>query len=320
MTAKRPTGWGDGTWAGALGPFGVRGLAIGFGFITVLAVMLAVLFSSPDERPSTLTQWARERPIDFLETAVSELAGTTIAAEYGPPYNHDAKGERILFLRPQKWLGVAHPIVAGYDYVIAPLRAIRGQPMLQADLTEYLGAPNYQKADGIEGFEKAIRNVKVGTDGSARVPAGEYENVDNVMNGLLSLAQSGGLEADLLPNGGLSLADYTKPLLFLGDGKMFEDRAARQHLPPNQWAMMDETGSYPGLPALWPYTFWYEIEPFKASKNRDILVWLVMAVLALAFVCVPLIPGLRSIPRLIPIHRLIWREHYRSARQPPASA
>jgi hypothetical protein len=27
---------------------------------------------------------------------------------------------------------------------------------------------------------------------------------------------------------------------------------------------------------------------------------------------VPLIPGLRSIPRWIPIHRLVWRNYYRS--------
>jgi hypothetical protein len=26
---------------------------------------------------------------------------------------------------------------------------------------------------------------------------------------------------------------------------------------------------------------------------------------------VPLIPGLRSLPKVIPIHRLIWRDYYR---------
>jgi hypothetical protein len=37
-----------------------------------------------------------------------------------------------------------------------------------------------------------------------------------------------------------------------------------------------------------------------------------MMLLSLAFVCVPFIPGVRSIPRWIPLYRLIWREHYRS--------
>jgi hypothetical protein len=26
------------------------------------------------------------------------------------------------------------------------------------------------------------------------------------------------------------------------------------------------------------------------------------------FICVPLMPGVRSVPRLIPVHRLIWRQ------------
>jgi hypothetical protein len=33
--------------------------------------------------------------------------------------------------------------------------------------------------------------------------------------------------------------------------------------------------------------------------------------LSLGLVLVPFIPGVRSIPRLIPIHRLIWRDYYR---------
>jgi len=36
-----------------------------------------------------------------------------------------------------------------------------------------------------------------------------------------------------------------------------------------------------------------------------------MALLTLVFVLVPFIPGVRSIPKLIPIHRLIWRDYYR---------
>jgi hypothetical protein len=36
-----------------------------------------------------------------------------------------------------------------------------------------------------------------------------------------------------------------------------------------------------------------------------------MALLTLLLALLPLIPGLRSIPRLIPLHRLIWRDYYR---------
>jgi hypothetical protein len=48
------------------------------------------------------------------------------------------------------------------------------------------------------------------------------------------------------------------------------------------------------------------------TMDADILVVLMMSVLSLAFVCIPFIPGLRDIPRRIPLYRLVWREHYRS--------
>ena len=43
----------------------------------------------------------------------------------------------------------------------------------------------------------------------------------------------------------------------------------------------------------------------------DALVWAFMMLLTLALILVPFIPGVRSIPRLVPVYRLIWRDHYR---------
>ncbi len=54
--------------------------------------------------------------------------------------------------------------------------------------------------------------------------------------------------------------------------------------------------------------------PFSTSANTDALIWGLMGLLTLAFVLPPFIPGLRSIPRLIPVYRLIWRDHYRTQR------
>jgi hypothetical protein len=36
-----------------------------------------------------------------------------------------------------------------------------------------------------------------------------------------------------------------------------------------------------------------------------------MGALTLGLVCLPLIPGLRSLPYKIPIHRLVWKNYYR---------
>ena len=76
--------------------------------------------------------------------------------------------------------------------------------------------------------------------------------------------------------------------------------------------MMNETGRYPGQAWLWLYTFWYQVKPFSTSGNADALVWAVMAVLSLGFVLIPFIPGLRSLPRHLGVHKLIWRDYYRT--------
>jgi hypothetical protein len=77
--------------------------------------------------------------------------------------------------------------------------------------------------------------------------------------------------------------------------------------------MMNETGSFPGQAWLWLYTFWYQVKPFSTSGNADALVMALMGVLSLGLICVPFLPGVRSIPRWIPVHRLIWRDYYRNA-------
>jgi hypothetical protein len=275
----------------------VKGLLVALAVVASLAVLLTVLFSSPDERPSTIAQWSRRMPVSFLQAATRELYSASATAEYGPPYNHHGDGQHAAFLHPQKWLGVSHPINTAVDYVLGPLRRIFSiDQKLRGEIADYERSSPYLQADGIKSFENALTKASVAGDGSVPVPAGEYENVDTMMKGLLSLAQSGGLEGVLLTNHQVIQTDYTKPLLFMADGELLEERAREQHLLGKQWGMMNETGSFPGQPWLWPYTFWYQIEPFKGSPNADIFVILITLVLSLAFVCIPFIPGIRSIP------------------------
>ena len=123
----------------------------------------------------------------------------------------------------------------------------------------------------------------------------------------LKLADSGGLEGLLTSSGTFYVSDETKPLLLLADGAYLEDLARADHLGGDQWGMMNETGNYPGQPWMWLYTFWYQVPPFSSSGNADALVWGLMALLTLGFILIPYIPGLRSLPRHLGVHRLIWR-------------
>jgi len=83
---------------------------------------------------------------------------------------------------------------------------------------------------------------------------------------------------------------------------------------------MNETGSYPGQPWLWLYTLWYQVPRFSTSASVDLIAITLTGLAVTLLLLVPLIPGLRDIPRLIPVHRLIWRQPAPASSHPPATA
>ena len=303
------------TWTGAHRPYDIlREATIALGVVLALALVLTILFSSPDDAPSTIKQWSRTNPVDFVTTATTELDGSSTTGSYGPPYHHTRDGQHIGFIHLAKWLGVSHPINTATDFVLAPLRSITGQPALQSAISAYQAAPAKSQTAWTTAYETALGKAKASPGGSVSVPAGQYGPLPTIMGSgsLLTFAQSGGLDGALLTSKQFYQTDYTKPLLFMADGGVLSGRAQTEHLLGTQWGMMNETGSYPGQSWLWLYTFWYQIKPFSTSTNADILVLAVMGVLSLAFVLIPLIPGVSDLPRRIPIYKLIWRDHYRA--------
>ncbi len=302
------------TWGGGYRPYDlVKEASIAFGVVLALAVVLAILFSSPDEKPTTIRSWARTDPVDFVTTAVSELDGSSGTAGYGPPYNHASDGQHAWFINLQKWFGVSHPIDAAQDFVIAPLRSVTGQPALQSAISTYESASSKQQMAWTNAYTNALSKAQVGPDNSVSLPPGDYGPVEPMMSALLDIAQAGGLDGALLTSEQFYQTDYTKPLMFIADGGLLAARAEHEHLLGEQWGMMNETGSYPGQVWLWLYTLWYQMKPFSTSDNADILVMIVMGALSLLFICIPFLPVINRIPRWIPIYKLIWRQHYRSA-------
>jgi hypothetical protein len=288
-------------WAGGYAPYDlVKEACVAVGVITLLAVLLTVLFSSPDDKPSTIAQWSREMPVNFVAAAAKELDGTSATAEYGPPYNHNGEGQHAAFLHPQKWLGVSHPINTADDFVIEPLKTVPGNPVLKGAVAAYQAAPaKTQKVWGeayakpLEEYETAVEEKKTPpktvaveeATGAVTVQATGAGPVPTMMGGLLSLAQSGGLDGTLLTSRQFFQTDYTKPLLFMADGGLLAERAEGQHLLGGQWGMMNETGSYPGQSWLWLYTFWYQVKPFATSPDAATLMIGMMGMTKLARWC-----------------------------------
>jgi hypothetical protein len=283
----------------------VKEFVIAMVVVGLLTVLLAAVFSSPDRKAITLANWANAAPNDVVATATAELAGTSTSASYGAPYNRAADGQKLGPLPVQRWGSVRIPIDSANDLVITPLSTVTGNPDLTAALQTWRAATADQQATWAGAYSDALAAAPDGDPN--KVASGDYGPVPVIANGFLALAGTGGLEGLLASRSTFYVADETKPLLLLADGAYLEDQARADHLGGDQWGMMNETANYPGQPWMWLYTFWYQIKPFSTSDNADALVWALMAVLTLGLILLPFIPGLRSLPRHLGVHRLIWR-------------
>jgi len=289
----------------------LKEIAIAMAVSLIVIFGLAFFLSSPDVPSVTIQSWAQADPVDFTTTANDELAGASVTASYGPPYNQGTGSvQSIGPFSPQSWAAVHINVDQPNDFVINPLKqAASNDSQLAAEISTYQTASADQQGKWHDAYAKALNDAKV-TDGKVTVADGDYGPVPALLARLVQLGQTGALDGLLLSSNHFYQTDYTKPLLFINDGGYIGGLAHDQHLTGNQWGMMNETGLYPGQTWLWLYTLWYQLPPFNQVSYGDLLVVLVMGLLTALLFLVPLIPGLRDIPRWIPIYRLIWRRYY----------
>jgi len=283
--------------------------------VAILVLGCSLLFGSPDEKSLTFKGWAASNSENFYATAVQELAGTSGTATYGPPYNNASDGLNIGPLWLQKWAGVTRPIDTVNDFVITPLSTQVLSPPIVAALQTWNSAPDSVKSAWASNYDNAITKAE---GNIAAVSAGDYGPVPVLAQSLTEMAKSGALDAALLSQGGFFQTDNTKQILFFGDGSYLDDAGTAANLQGGTWGMMNETGRYPGQAWLWLYSFWYQIPPFNNEEskpigaNADAYIMAIMGLLSFGLILMPLIPGIRSLPMRIPIHRQIWRDYYRS--------
>ena len=299
-------------WKGGHTPYDIiKEGVIAVVIVSILTILLAVAFGSPDDPQITVKAWSNNDPMDFAATALSELNNTSGTAQYGAPYNTASTGQQLGPLTLAKWVGARIPINTVNDFVVNPLKSLPEQPMLSADLKQWTSASSSTRSGWVNNYTHAANKMKI-VSGQLVVNATNAGPVPVMMADLLQMARTGALDQALVTQNGFYTTDYTLPLLFLADGTYMANLAQKQHLTGDQWGMMNETGNYPGQAWLWLYTFWYQVSPMNSSGNGDILVWGIMMVLSAGLIFLPFIPGLRSIPRKTRVYRLIWREHYRN--------
>ncbi|HET9017214.1 MAG TPA: cytochrome b N-terminal domain-containing protein [Thermomicrobiaceae bacterium] len=306
-------------WRGPLRRYDlVREAVAAVAVVLVATLALAAILSSPDLAPITIQRWAAADPGDFVSTAASELAGTSETATYGPPYNNASGSVQRLGVSWQQLAGVQQPINPAGAFVVDPLRATSGHDAaLQAALRTWSAAPAGQQHAWANAYAAAAAKISFTSAGAPVLPAGNYGPVSEMMAAELALARSGGLDAGLLANQGFYGTNFTGPLLFLEDGSYYGNQAQAQHLQGNQWGVMNETGSYPGQPWLWLYQLWYHIPAFASSSSVDLIAIYLTGLATLLLLLIPVIPGLRAIPRAVPVYRLVWRRYYHEAESRP---
>jgi hypothetical protein len=299
----------------------IKEASIAFVVVLILTVVLAIVFSSPDTPPVTVQAWAKAQPAGFIDIALTELNQTSNSATYGPPYNtaNNPATDSVQYLGPisvQKFFGVKFPINTAKDFVLDPLSTLPGDGSLHAAIRTFEEAPTAVQDAWVARYVKAMTPLPLSATHIPSRVAGSGP-VPTLMHGLLGMAQSGALDAQLLTHSAFYTTNYTKPLLFIGDSWKAQHGASywgqfvtSQHLAGSQWGVMNETGSWPGQPWLWLYTMWYQVSPMSVSGNGDVEVLAIMTVLSFVLLLVPVIPGLRRIPERIPVYRAIWRRYY----------
>jgi hypothetical protein len=283
---------------------------IAVGVVFALGIALTTLLGSPRLEAVSFRSWARNAPQDFAATALTELVGTSETATYGPPYNGGTSQLQSLGpVSPQAWAGIQLPVNAAQDLVLAPLSAFAPfDSALEKALAAWNGAsPGEQAAWGA-----AAQKAKLVVDGNAvALQGGDTGPIPALLGGMLTAARSGALDAQLVNAPGRFYSmDNTKALLFIADGNYLGQLASKYALQGSQWGVMNEIGSWPGQPWLWFYTLFYQVPPWS-TVGTDIVVIATVTPLFLVLIFLPFIPGLRSLPRVLGIYRLVWRSYYR---------
>ena len=162
-------------WQGAYRRYDLaKEVFVSFLVVLVLVVVCAIVFSSPDERPVTVRSWSNAAPVDFAQTAMTELDGTSGVATYGPPYTNTAGAGQLLGpISIERAVGVRIPINTAQDFVLKPLATLPDRPALDAALGEYQGASPAQRASWDAAYEKVVAGATF-SNGQLVVKSGPY--------------------------------------------------------------------------------------------------------------------------------------------------
>lgn len=295
----------------------IREGLIMLGFVTVVVLVLAIVFGSPDYPTLTIREVAQKQPVEFLKIETAYLTGQADLQTYGPPYTNNPENAQAVFgfFSPQRWAGTFLPINPQVAFALNPLKSLSQiDSSVAAALASYESATKAEQAAWGKNFTQALEKASVSGD-TVSFPSGDYGPVEPMMMGMLRLARAG-LMTGALQNGTEEpyVLDNTNSLLFLQgafpDSGIESQVAGQLDMQGGQWGISHEMGAFPGAWWLWPYTFLYQVPVIANSSNADLLVGLIITLFMLILIFLPVIPGLNHLPHVLKVYRLIWRDWY----------
>jgi hypothetical protein len=272
--------------------------------LLLVVASLAALVGSPNYPRASIADAAQSDPGGAVLAFTQELDGTSSSAMNAAEF------------------GMGDP---GQVFVVQPLQ--RYAPLLGSDvaaaLSTYTSATSDQAQQWAAAYDKALGTIMPqggsgdmgggGAGGMGGVQSPDYGKIDTLQGDFgpvptmvkadLQLAQGGYLEQDLQavdPGHSFHLVN-----IWLYDHPALLNTAVAQGLTDDQWGMVKERGF-----AVGP---WYLIIPAVIHvelPNGSTGQGFVLDNLAFAFLLlflVPLIPGIRSLPRYLRLYRLIYR-------------
>lgn len=283
--------------------------------LLMVVAILAAAVGSPNYPRDTIAGVSKADPGGAILAFTQELAGdstsTQNAAEYGMGYPgdvfvHNPLHQAAWFLDPE-----ALPTL---------------KTTIQSALTTYDAVSPEQRVAWAKNYERALATITpmAGGSGMTATPSPDYSKIATLTGDFgsipvmvvadLGLAQTGYLEQYLQtiePGHSYHLVN-----IWLYDESQMLSTAVEQGLTDDQWGMVKERG--------FPVGPWYLIVPAiihvklpGGESGWGFVSWNLLFAFFLLFL-VPLVPGLRDLPRYLKLSRFIYRYPIKGELDKPA--
>lgn len=277
--------------------------------LLALVVVLAVAVGSPNAQRASIKQAATSDPGGAVLAFTQELDGTSSSSDNAQEYGVGDPAQ-VFVVQP---VTAALPLLRG-GVSVSGLPSLDGSAIKSA-LASYTGASSEQQQAWAGAYDDALGTLMPPPSDDDMAPAaspkyagiggltGDFGPVPTLVETGLFLAQSGYLQQDLQsvdPGHSFHLVN-----IWLYDHPGLLNTAIAQGLTDDQWGMVKERGFSVGpwyliIPAVFHVYF-----PGGTTGTGFILWNLAFGVLLLF--AVPLIPGVRDLPRKLKLYRFIYR-------------